>query len=297
MNQKIMIDLSRTPNVLFLGNGILQLAGGGNWSSLLGKLKKNPDMEVSLDGIPLAMQPECLQGTDIEEVQRISATSICECEKDPYGCLTRLVALPFDAILTTNYTYEIERELAGREWNETIRRRTFAALHGSPHVRNNTCICNMVPCRDGRTVPVFHIHGERMRKHSLVLSYYSYANAVSRMIELNKQRGNDYQNLQEAGETLECYSWLDYFIMGNVFAVGFGFNTSEFDVWWAIERKAREKAKHGLLHAYMISDRGFENAQRVLFDAMKVVNHEISVTDQYSIGYQQAIQDIGKNIG
>ena len=39
--------------------------------------------------------------------------------------------------------------------------------------------------------------------------------------------------------------------MGNVWSVGFGFDFSEFDIWWATERKAREKADHGKLKVYM----------------------------------------------
>ena len=42
------------------------------------------------------------------------------------------------------------------------------------------------------------------------------------------------------GMEMECQGWLDYFLMGDVHAVGFGFDLSEFDIWWAIERKSRE---------------------------------------------------------
>ena len=49
-----------------------------------------------------------------------------------------MLSLPFDAILTTNYTYEIENALTGEEWTERARRKAFAALDGNSRVRHNT---------------------------------------------------------------------------------------------------------------------------------------------------------------
>ena len=120
---------------------------------------------------------------------------------------------------------------------------------------------------------MFHVLGERLRKHSLILSYYSYANAVSRLIQLNKYRGNEYQEKQADGSPISVRSWLDYFLMGDVYAVGFGFEPSEFDIWWAVERKARENAGHGKLVALMTEMKLNEKPQKLLFDAMKVEHH------------------------
>ena len=127
----------------------------------------------------------------------------------------------------------------------------------------------------------------------MILSYYSYANAVSRLITLNKQRGNSYQEKQTVGEKIHCLSWLDYFLMGNVYSVGFGFDTSEFDIWWAVERKAREKARHGELHAYMVETDDRHTPQKALFEAMEVHLHQHVVSGgQYLEGYEKVLQDI-----
>ena len=197
MKTTLKLPMDRLPKVLLLGNGILRLSGGGDWGALLNQINLK-DKLPNLGKVPYAMQLECLCGVDVEDVQRRTSAAIADGPTDEV--LKRLLALPFDAILTTNYTYEIERVLTGREWTEAARRKAFVALEGSPHVRHNTCVCSLVPCADGCTVPVFHIHGERGRKHSLVLSYYSYANAVSRLIELNKKRGNAYEEHQQAGQ-------------------------------------------------------------------------------------------------
>ena len=288
--EKLLIGASSAPNVLFIGNGLLQLGGGGNWSSLLNKINPKPDYTIDLVGVPYAMQPEALCGVDVEEVQRKTSASIED--GNAHILLRKVLQLPFDAIITTNYTYEIETVLSDNVWNEKERRKAFFALDGKSHVRHNTSVCNLIQCRNGRKIPVFHAHGERLRKHSLILSYYSYANSVSRLVSLNKQRGNTYQEHQEANESIECLSWLDYFLLGNVYSIGFGFDTSEFDIWWAIERKAREKARHGKLHAYMIVNDERPSPIDKLFQAMDVMCHHVIKIADYSAAYQEVYEKI-----
>ena len=286
------IDPLHPGKVLFIGNGILRLSKGDNWSDLLRKLNANHN--VDLEGVPYAMQPEALCGTDVEMVQRKTASCISTIQS--HAILQALLELDFDAVMTTNYCYEIEAVLSGKEWNHNTRKEPFATLYGSPHVRHNTYICNMVKNRNGKLVPVFHTHGELDRKHSLVLSYYSYANAVSRLIEMNKERGNSYKEASDAGNMIKCHGWLDYFILSDVYAIGAGFDTSEFDIWWAIERKSREVSDHGVLTAYMI-DKNEGNAQKVLFNSMGVKCRYIAVNDEkYEDAYWKAYEEIKKSM-
>ena len=245
---KLMNDPAEMPNVLFVGNGLLRLNKGLDWSELLGKIRKN-DEELDLSKIPFSMQPEALCGYDVEKIQKNAAEVICDGE--PHELLKKLLSMNFDAIITTNYTYEIEQVLTGGKWNNNMRRKSFLCLHGSPHAKLNTNICYLVETTDGREIPVFHIHGDYLRKHSLVLSYYSYANSVAKLIEMNKLRSNSYMEKAFSNEKLQVLSWLDYFIYGKVYVVGFGFDFSEFDIWWAIERKGREIWEHGNLSPYI----------------------------------------------
>lgn len=288
-NASLLLDLSRPPRVLLLGNGLLRLAGGGDWSALLQQLTDRPE-EINLKGVPYAMQPEALCGTDVEEVQRRAAETI---DNSPvHALLNTLLHMDFDAILTTNFTYEIEETISVRPWSEYQRRRAFCALDGKTGVRHNTCTCNLIQRADGREVPVFHIHGEKGRKYSLVLSYYSYAKSVSKLCEFNQHRGNIYQETQNEGKHLVVQSWLDYFLMGDVYAVGLGFDTSEFDLWWAIERKAREKAVHGRIHAFMSEPRDKHLPQEALFRAMKVDYERHDTADGYEAAYTRIVERI-----
>lgn len=233
-------------------------------------------------------------GYDAEEIQRKVAGNI-ENIQNPHPLLHGLLSIPFDAIITTNYTYEIEKILSGGEWSSNKRRKSFTALDGNPKPNHNTYICNLITTPDGRQIPVFHIHGEYERKHSMILSYYSYAKNLSKLIEYNQKLGNSLEEHQQENRLKECRCWLDFFILSNVYSVGFGLDVSEFDVWWAIERKAREKAKHGMFKAYLDGD-DRETQQRILLDAMDAEYLFVTTANGYDEMYVKIIEDIKSSI-
>ena len=287
----LTIASTTPPKVLFLGNGLLRLTDGLDWAKLLKEVSLFSMQEEILKQLPFSMQPEALCGVNVEEVQRKTAARIST--KTAHQLLKRLLAIPFDAIITTNYAYEVEEVLTGKEWNERQRSKTRSFLHSSHHVRHNTSLCDVIMTPDQRYVPVFHPHGDQMRKHSLILSYYSYASSVHHLIDLNRERGNIYYERQMEQAPIEVWSWLDYFVMGEVHAVGFGFDLSEFDIWWAIERKAREKAAHGRLHAWLIRNGDQICPQKTLFDSMDVDAQFVQLNEKnYTAAYERIIDGI-----
>ncbi|WP_031551725.1 hypothetical protein [Oribacterium sp. FC2011] len=286
------INTTKKPNVLFLGNGMLKLSNNSTgWDDLLASIStlNNPE---NVKKVPYAMQPEALCGTDVEDIQRRVADNI-NTVSNIHPLLQELLSLPFDAILTTNYTYEIEEELSKKPFTPYARKKAFTALDGNTKVNHNTFVCNIITTPDGRTIPVFHIHGEKERKHSMVLSYYSYAKSLSLLTKYNKDLGNQLFECQQNKANHKCKCWLDYFLIGNIWSVGFGLDVSEFDVWWAIERKSREIADHGFFKAYFSGKNTDGNPQKVLLSAMRYECLFYSVRNKnYSAIYRKIIDDI-----
>ncbi|MBP3197523.1 MAG: hypothetical protein J6N21_11035 [Butyrivibrio sp.] len=294
------INTTKKPNILLLGNGMLRLSNnssntGTSWEKLLASisiLNKPEDVK----NIPYAMQPEALCGTDVEDIQRRVADNI-KTVSNIHPLLQELLTLPFDAILTTNYTYEIEEELSKKPFTPYARKKAFTALDGNTKVNHNTFVCNMITTPDGRTIPVFHIHGEKERKHSMVLSYYSYAKSLSLLTKYNKDLGNQLFECQQNKVNHKCKCWLDFFLIGNVWSVGFGLDVSEFDVWWAIERKSREIADKGYFKAYFGGIDNETNPQKILLSSMQF-NYQFYpvINDDYSAMYRKIIDDIKAGI-
>lgn len=291
-NVTLEIDTVHFPKVLLLGNGLLKLGGEGmSWEQLLQKIRTR-DVGVQTKEVPYAMQPEVVCGVDVQDIQKRVADTI-KTAGNPHPLLETLLKFPFDAVLTTNYTYEAEQILSGGRWSESARNKAFTALDGNAKVGHNSFICNAVKTPEGKTVPVFHIHGEAARKRSMTLSYYSYANALAQMVSYNKKLANSLQELQEEQKKRICGSWLDYFLLGDVWSVGFGLDVSEFDLWWAIERKARENARHGRLHAFFDGEPGTQSPQSLLLEAMEAVATYIPVKDgNYEEHYETIIARI-----
>lgn len=242
----------RYPRVLLLGNGILRLRGGVSWEALLERIAVNDDIpDEVLREIPLAMRVEALCGADVEGARLRAAGEFEPIDACITDTLRQLLSLPWDCVLTTNYTYEAEGVLLNRNrFGREDRRRMLACMDGSVLRRDNLHFCYIMERPGLPPLPVWHIHGDLGRPESMILSYYSYAKAISRLQKYNRKLKNAFQDAVEARRTIAPLSWSDWFILGDVYSVGFGYDFSEFDLWWAAERKARENAAVGRLIAY-----------------------------------------------
>ena len=77
-----------------------------------------------------------------------------------------------------------------------------------------------------------------------------------------------------------------------LYALGFGFDLSEFDIWWAVERKSREHAANGKIHAYMISQKQ-EREKSTMFLAMGVDERHVAVVNKrYEEAYLKIIDEL-----
>ena len=249
---EVNLAAQRYPRVLLLGNGILRLRGGVSWESLLSRIAVNDEIpDHVLREIPLAMRVEALCGADVEGARLRAAAEFEPTDACVTDTLRRLLRLPWDCVLTTNYTYEAEGVLLGKDrFDREDRRRALACMDGSVRRRDNLHFCYIMERKGLPPLPVWHIHGDLGRPESMILSYYSYAKAISRLQKYNRQLKNAFQDAVEARRMVVPRSWTDWFILGDVYTVGFGYDFSEFDLWWAAERKARENARVGRLIAY-----------------------------------------------
>lgn len=72
------------------------------------------------------------------------------------------------------------------------------------------------------------------KSSSVILGHYFYASSLSKWQQFFRKRGNSYEQRYKKGlPPLNDFS--------------------EFDLWWLLDRKKREKAPHGNLHFYVPS--------------------------------------------
>ena len=250
-NQYKCFDINASrPQVLLTGNGLTR--NNKPWAELIRSLAR--------DGVPVAKFAANTGESSLPYTIMTLATAETEdvVRKKKYQdefsdkkypdnpMLKSLISLPFDAILTTNYTYEIE----------CVQISQYAALSDKTKYA-----CSTLSQRDNRYLlhtfnrltedggDIWHIHGELRNKSSMILSHDEYARLIHEIMTYNQKRGKDYQDY---GNDLKFKSWVDYFLMGDVYILGFGMDYSEFDLWWLLGRRLREKAKVGRIYYYSI---------------------------------------------
>lgn len=297
----------RLPQVVFVGNGLVY-DSDMSWKELIKQTARdgvdvnryiNEQKEFKLPNTILTFVTAD-NNDKCRHKKYISIINDKEYKRNEH--INELLKLPIDAFLTTNYTYEIE----------------YAINNNYPRLSNKGK-CKFSECTadnygkgkvDARYLihtynkfdefpSIWHIHGEARRKSSLILSHDEYARLVNKILEFNTKRKNDYEKFRNE---IKIKSWIDYFILGDIYIIGCGFDFAEFDLWWLINRKNREKSITGKIYFYepieqknkykhmALKDVGVEvlNLDTEIFDS----DSDEEINDKFQKFYSKAIEDI-----
>ena len=110
--------------------------------------------------------------------------------------LSQLLNLSFDAILTTNYTYEFEKAVNARCNGERDLQRNHFYVN-KPDKKYLLHHFNRIPTAAGDEKDIWHIHGEQYRKSSLILSHDEYVRLLQRITDYVQDRGFEYQKFYQ----------------------------------------------------------------------------------------------------
>lgn len=305
------INTFKKPKILLLGNGINRAfaVGDVSWTELLKAITMNKEVGIELDRlkneknhlireiVPLPL--EIVLRTD-DNVN----IAVKNAKENLYGALNndeqknflrKILSAGFDCILTTNYSYELEMASLKDGVKLTDTRLKNIQKHTNPEKRAEAKYLlhtyNSVDY-NGVQNQIWHIHGEARKPNSMIIGHYYYGNLLFKYKELLTKRRNSYHYSQENADTFEIKSWLDAFILGDVYILGFGMDFSEIDLWWLINRKKREKALHGEAIFYEPTSDGFNMKKKLLVDYdVTVKNLGYSVNENCKIDYKNFYQD------
>lgn len=295
----------RRPQVLLLGNGLTYDAGI-SWYELIRKVARK---DVDVNKYEKERVNERFTGYYVPNTVLTLATSETDDSNrhKQYGkafdqiiyqgndYISQLVELPFDAILTANYTYEIEYSLFPRYID--------LSAQGKRKYAYQTCdksegryLLRTYNRLDKNKPDIWHIHGELRRPSSIILSHDEYARMIHQILAYNKDRGSDYEKKKNE---LRFDSWVDYYLMGDVYVLGLSLDFSDFDLWWLLGRRLREKAECGKFIFYEPVEEKNKYKQLALIDSgvdVRTCNKNICQGDQYGCFYEEAIRDMKEQI-
>lgn len=254
------------PKVLLLGNGLCRAYGGMSWDKLLDEIK---DSEVFPQAarnyvMPMPLKAAMLANNALaNKLRRIVAegkATDTQSETINWGSfikttahmrvqIRKLINCDFDYVLTTNYSYEIEAALLGKE---KLRPKDIAELMNFHEVDSAQLKFLINTFNLVENVPIWHIHGEARKPDSMILGHYYYGKLVRRcvarldgtkeVVEGQKSvyhgKEREFKRNLRLKRPQKIGSWIDAFVLGDVYILGFGMDFSEADIWWLVEYKS-----------------------------------------------------------
>ena len=244
MSQNILpIKHGHKPNILLLGNGINRAYGFASWDDLIHSIqtKELSDAEInSLKGVPYPLQPVILTGDHLGTQMKSISKQLSELKapEEENTILQQYASLAVDAILTTNYTYELEKALdpqfkclPSRKCKVRMTAYNESGKYNTEQLQTFFNIDQMPP--------IWHIHGEASRHSTMILGHYYYGKLLAKMQQYVSSLIARHRASVKRGQDMEIKSWIDYFMLGNVYIIGLGMALSEMDLWWLINCKKR----------------------------------------------------------
>lgn len=293
------------PKVLFLGNGLFY--SDSNWDNFI---ERNKRQDISLkewgaiENAPYTIRATAALPTNdlerqqgyLKEIDKIHS----EMQKGRPHIL-ELLDLPFDAILTTNYTYQIEShikndycELSNEQKAKKYAKQTFVYNKKFPQDSKFLLRTFNRLEYNGKNQNIWHIHGEARRKSSIVATHDEYGKLMEAIRQYCKKYGANYRNFYNS---FRFNSWIDYLIMGDVYFIGSQLDYTEFDLWWLFSRRMREEKNHGKMIYYSPSEQNPERETifKLLDIEIRTLNCYKTASCDFDSFYVKAIENIKKD--
>lgn len=237
------IEYGSTPKVLVLGNGINRAYGFTSWEELIESVRtKNltgPE-RASVKHVPYPLQPVILTGNHCgEQLKKISGPlSERRADEEEERQLRQFASLPVNAILTANYTYELEKALDPKFRCLPGRRcKARRLVYDSGSTYANEQLHTFFAVGDYPTI--WHIHGEAAKFKSMIFAHYYYGKLLAKMQQYMASLLARCNTRYARQNGIEVRSWLDYFMLGEVHIAALGMSLSELDLWWLVNCKKR----------------------------------------------------------
>ncbi|MBR6256430.1 MAG: hypothetical protein IKR23_03545 [Lachnospiraceae bacterium] len=294
------IEYGTIPDILFIGNGINISYGGSSWDRVLAGLSTGEfDYDhYAIRQLPYSLQTIVISSDSVSDgmgdiAKELMPRKLCNEHSE---LLRGYLALPFDAILTTNYSYEIE-VAENPEFNLSIgkaSRYRITTKRGSSR-QDQFGIYKYIKADKNN---IWHIHGEAARPKSMVMGHYYYGRLLAEIQERVPEVIRSYKVSLKNKTAYQPKSWIDYFLISNVHIVGFGMDASEMDVWWLINCKKRNFRNYGKIHFYEPNlDNPNKYALKALTDIFNIECYTPKVNKSgYKKFYHDALEAVRENI-
>lgn len=305
------------PQILLIGNGLEYKSGQRSWDQLVRDLTLPEKRGMSeAESLPFPLRYELLSTPSnvpfpmeheniLQEEKRLAEAMKTMVHKSN-PLLERLPELQMDHIFTTNYSYCLEQAFFPRRNFESSQIRSKfrfdlrdeedkASRKREVQYRLHTGYYFPADQNPPQGTGLWHIHGESSVSRGIILGHDRYGRLLARIVDCCQSMVRKTVK----AEKLAFSSWPGLFLFGDVYILGFGFDACEFDLWWLLRRKQRERNGDGKVYFY--DKPPFDGSQKMKHSLLQANGVEIRTAGatentDYDMFYAKAIQDIQQTV-
>ena len=283
--------MKNNKQVLFAGNGVaLRMGAANKWNEIIAEFAEEYDPQLDrklLKKLPYNMQivaatRDNVDKSMVELCQKLKEITLNE-EQKAFG--KRILSMPFDRIITTNYTYELERSVSE---NKVFRCRYFEKKR-----ERDMSLFGYIPVTIGEEEKqIWHIHGHACAPNSVIMGHYFYGKLLSSIQSYIPKMLKGWRMRQSIDGDFEIRSWVDSFMTDDVYMVGFGMDLCEADIWWLACCKKRHFPDSRIYYYVPEWDLPKDDPRRILMNAYGIVIREISCSEKdFSAFYEEILKE------
>lgn len=289
--------------VLFVGNGVSIQIGAqsktnnkaNTWDEIINEFAKEyvPQLDHELlKKLPYNMQIVAATHDSVD----ISMVELCrklreitlDDEQKVFG--RRILELPFDRIITTNYTYELERSVS--------KQKLFRNRYTGSRKRRSSdmTLFGYIPVKiDGEEKQIWHVHGHACAPNSVIMGHYFYGKLLARIQRHIPDMLKYLRICRSYKKEFEIRSWVDSFMTDDVYMVGFGMDLCESDIWWLVCCKKRHFPDSRIYFYVPEWDMPEDDPRRILMNAYGIIIREISCPEKdFNAFYEEILKRLSE---
>jgi len=208
------------------------------------------------------------------------------CQEQKEFIQNGILSLKPDVILTTNYSLEFEKTCIDTFSKSKI----YDMYRYTTDMRSNEDqfgIYRYISLKNFE-IPLWHIHGICLKKDSMVMGQYFYGKLLAEVIKRSKDFLKEYRTAQTKGNEIILKSWVDYFLLGDVYCFGFEMPLCESDIWWLLSYK---KTNFPNSHLFYFHNNQLSEEKMLLLNCYNVKTNMIK---EYTYGkyYDEVLKTI-----
>ena len=289
--------IDRRPQCLLLGNGINRSFDDPSWRKIVeDELKASGSQWTwnDISDMPATMQIVVATGDHVDErMEKLANDMIAiHMTQERKGFLQRFFDLPVSDIMTANYSFELEMADGMPESKSTYSHRLRTTREQTSREKAFR-VGNYYQTSTRHRI--WHIHGDIAKPSTMLMGHYYYAKQLRVIQDCAAGTVKRAKTAQRTGVDFTPENWVDLFLTGDVYILGFGLYLCESDVWYLLCCKKRNFPQTRTIFYDLQNEDLPKSYMLGAYGVSIVTGKDLAVSD-YSDFYRAAMADIRQRV-